>query len=389
MRTTTRACCTVELQHVKLTPCPSCFSLTKMAALVALAAATSVACAGAREVTVSNLALPVDTSGDLLRTGELSVLRVNETWYLYMNDWGGCPGVDCCPSEHGCASCCFNPPSSKYPDACVYTANHSVVVYSTTDFQSWTYGGVALPMSGRRAGVEFRPQVVLNNAGQYVMWYEDRWSGGKSNPGYAVAVSPTPAGPFLTLSDSVATAGAGRIGDYDVFVDPADGACYHVRTGITVVKLTPNCTSGTGEVAELPNGGVEGPAMFTRNGVYYILVGVGCCACKGGSNVVVYMAPSPMGPYTYGGDVGSNTTAPFDAHSPYNYVTRAQGSKVIPVPAADGSVQYVWIGNQWTTSTLPGAPRDHDLLYWTVLGFNATGHVQQIVRADTTTISLP
>ena len=43
----------------------------------------------------------------------------------------------------------------------------------------------------------------------------------------------------------------------------------------------------TGASVDIPNGGVEGPSMFKRNGIYYILVGVGCCACRGGSNVVV------------------------------------------------------------------------------------------------------
>ena len=52
------------------------------------------------------------------------------------------------------------------------------------------------------------------------MWYEDRWSSGGSNPGYAIATSPTPQGPFTTVADTVRMApGGGRIGDYDVFVD--------------------------------------------------------------------------------------------------------------------------------------------------------------------------
>ena len=142
--------------------------------------------------------------------------------------------------------------------------------------------------------------------------------------------------------------------------------------------------------------------------------------------------------------MGSNTTSnhAFNAHSPWNYVTRAQaralhllpgcprnllllyyaqGSKVIPVVAADETVQYLWIGNQWVSSSQPGGggsnavltrtilygetshcslfravgctgtgnPRNHDLLFWAVLQFNASGAVQEMAWADTTTLSLP
>ena len=179
------------------------------------------------------------------------------------------------------------------------------------------------------------------------------------------------------------------VGDYDVFVDDDDArTAYHVRTGLSIAKLAPDYRSATGEVYNLPNGGVEGPAMFKRDGVYYLLVGVGCCACIGGSDIIVYTAPAALGPYTAQGDVGRNVSQAFDAHSPLNYATHAQGSKVFTVPAADGSLQYVWLGNQWVTSDLPGRPRNHDLLYWTVLQFNATGGVQQVTWADNTTLSL-
>ena len=392
-----------------------------VAAAAALVLAASVV--SARTVTLSNTALPTDSSGNLLLTGESSVLFAQGQWYVYMNVWGGCAGVDCCDSPDGCAACCFNPPSKRWPDPCVYQFNHTVVAYQTADFETFNFLGEALPTSARMPGIEFRPQVVFNNAtGKYVMWYENRHPG---ETGYAVATSFQPGGPFTTVIQNVNMApGGGRIGDYDVrcvegasdpgastcaadltprlpclpnsptlsqiFVDD-DGEAYHVRTGITIERLNASYTGTSGQAVNIPNSGVEGPSMFKRNGIYYVLVGVGCCACIGGSNVVVYTATAPLGPYTLQGDVGSNSTAGhvFDKTSPYNYVTRAQGSKVVPVPAADGSIQYLWIGNQWVTATQPGHPRDHDLLYFTVLDFDDKGVIQQIVRSDTTTLSLP
>ena len=103
----------------------------------------------------------------------------------------------------------------------------------------------------------------------------------------------------------------------------------------------------------------------------------------------MYTAPSPLGPWALQGDVGSNSTDGhvFDAHSPWNYVTRAQGSKVVPVVGADGELQFLWLGNAWVSSK--SGARNADLLYWTVLQFDAAGKIQQIVREDAATLSLP
>ena len=32
----------------------------------------------------------------------------NGSYYFYFNNWGSCPGVDCCADKAGCATCCFN-----------------------------------------------------------------------------------------------------------------------------------------------------------------------------------------------------------------------------------------------------------------------------------------
>ena len=136
-----------------------------------------------------------------------------------------------------------------------------------------------LPATARRAGIEFRPQVIWNAAtATAVMWYEDRWSSG-TNRGYAVATAPSPAGPYTTVVESTTTHGAGRVGDYDLFVD-TDGSAYHVRTGVVVERLNASYTGTTGAFAAFNNGGVEGPSMFVRRGTYYITLGVGCCALR-------------------------------------------------------------------------------------------------------------
>ncbi|EDQ88893.1 uncharacterized protein MONBRDRAFT_26063 [Monosiga brevicollis MX1] len=350
-----------------------------------------------RAVNVSNTALPRDQLGQRLLTGEADVLEHEGTYYFYFNNWGGCPGVDCCATGN-CATCCFT--ARPYTDPCVYTANHTVVVYATQDFANFTYLGVALPTSARpEPRIEFRPHVVYNaRDARFVMWYESRIIGGASM--YAVAVSETPQGPFTTLTENVAMAGSGRIGDYDIFVDD-DGIAYHVRTGFVVEQLTANYTASTGNFTTFSTPqAAEAPIMFKRQGTYYMIAGTGCCACRGGSTIYLFAASHPLSTYTYLGDFGSNTTHAFDPASPWNYVTRSQPTAVFRVPsptraASMGSEtlshddQYIFLGNQWVTAAEPGHPRNHDLLYWSQLSFTANNSIEHLQWQDAATIHLP
>ena len=129
--------------------------------------------------------------------------------------------------------------------------------------------------------------------------------------------------------------------------------------------------------------------MFKQNGTYYITAGTGCCACIGGSSIYVLTAPSPAGPWTYRGDVGSNPK-PFDPHSPDNYVTKAQGSAVLQVGGSGPGGQTLWLGNQWNSglSQSPPGPRHHDLLYWALLEFDDDGSIRQLERRSNVTVTL-
>ncbi len=366
-------------------PTTQCFLLILGAWTILSCGSSTDRSAMGRTVTLSNLSLPKDMAGNELITGEASVLAWDGAYYAYFNDWGSCPGVNCCSSLLGCADCCFAPPSSQYPDTCVYADGHTVVAYRTSDFQSWEPKGVVLPLANRKAGIVFRPRVVYQPSSRtFLMWYEDRWEG---QTGYAIAESATPEGPFTTIADSVNLHGSGRIGDFYLFVDD-DGTGYHVRTGIVIEKLTRDLTAGTGDYSTLSLPSVEAPLMFKRGGLYYLLAGIDCCACAGGSNILVYTADHPLGPFTFQSDVGSNPSHS-NAHVPDQYVTGAQGSEVIRVPAADGSLQFVWLGNQWVTAGEPGHPRDHDLLYWSVLQFDSDGRIEHLVAQDAVTLRLP
>ena len=348
--------------------------------------------ATASPTVLSNTDLPTDTRGKAILTGETSILTFQAAHYFYVNDWGGCADVDCCQSPGGCASCCYVPPSAKYPDPCVFAFNHSVHVYRTKDLKTWYHLGVALGPRTRPEGIEFRPHVVFNEATQlFVMWYEDRPQAIRSS-GYTIAVSKGPEGPFHTEATKVAVAGVP--GDFDILVDD-DGTAWHVQTttndpsaanGFTVTALNTEYTApatprrASSFVAPRP---AEGPIFFKRSGSYYILGGTTCCACRGGSSIYVFRADSPLGPWRFVNDVGSNPRppgTPFDIHNPNSFVTKAQASAVLDV----GNNQWLWLGNQWVTSER----RNADLLYWTLLAFDENGDVLQVEHADNATVYL-
>lgn len=320
-----------------------------------------------RTVNLSNIKLPHDQNDERIITGEASALFHDGTYFFYFNNWGSCPGVDCCNSSGGCASCCFDhPPYPIQPCSNPYGQNHSVQVYSTKDFVNWTNLGVALPISQRQAGVEFRPCVVYNKlTRRFLLWYEDRGAG---EMGYAVAQSEKPEGPFHTTHVNVSMPGAGKIGDFNIFIDD-DGKAYHIRTGFDLVLLNADYTGPAKYVTKLTTPErSEAPVMFKRGGFYYVLAGTDCCACIGGSSIFVLASSSVSGPYKYMGDVGSVPGHIFDPFSPSNYVTKAQASTIFKV----GEDNYIWLGNQWNSglSTSPPGPRNHDLLYWAKLEFD-------------------
>jgi hypothetical protein len=251
--------------------------MLSLAAGLLMIALCGLASAAARTATLSNEALPLDQHGHEIITGEASALVHGGKVYFYFNDWGSCPGVDCCDSAAGCASCCFDkPPHPMLACSNPYGTNHTIRAYETSDLMQWTDLGIALPLSARHAGIEFRPCVVYNQATQkFVMWYEDRYDG---SSGYNVAVATTPAGPFTTVHTSVVMPGRGRTGDFSIFVDD-DGRAYHVRTGFDIVLLDADYVAPAAHVSSFTTPRAsEGPAMFKRNGTYYVTAGTGCCA---------------------------------------------------------------------------------------------------------------
>ena len=127
----------------------------------------------------------LDGAADVLHfTGDAAIAKPG--YYLYFNNWGTCPGVNCCDSPAGCATCCFDKPPHPYLPGCgdltngsdPYGSYHTVQAYYTADFTTFTNLGMALELAVRKPGTEFRPHVVCNpKTKKFLMWFEDRGSG--------------------------------------------------------------------------------------------------------------------------------------------------------------------------------------------------------------------
>lgn len=272
-----------------------------------------------------------------------------------------------------------------------------VHAYRTSNFETWEDLGVVLKYEYGR-GILFRPHVVYSRATRrFVMWFEDRSCEARHCGSYYTATSAHPEGPFGNAK-AVKLPGRGSVGDFDVFVDD-DGTGYHVRTGFDIVKLTPDLTAPDELVAHgitAPRAS-EAPILFRRKQTYYLLVGTGCCACLGGSNLYVFASQAGVaGPWTLQGDVGAaKPEAEWDPHKPDNFVSRAQGSAVFAVdgPGCEAAnASFVFVGNVWNSglASAPPGPRNHDLLFWAVLGFDdeSGGKVRQLTWQEVVTIEM-
>lgn len=206
--------------------------------------------------------------------------------------------------------------------------------YSSTDLYNWYNEGIALPVSEdenseiAKGCILERPKVIFNpETGKFVMWFHlERKGEGYSTARSAVAVSENPTGPFnfkhsvrpnaghwpvnatedLKDPESIAAAqardadfigektylhehynllgshfeGGQMARDMNLFVDD-DGKAYHVFASehngtLHIAELTEDFTAHTGKFIRLFHTRfMEAPALFKRNGNYYLLAS-GC-----------------------------------------------------------------------------------------------------------------
>lgn len=275
-----------------------------------------------------------DTSGNPVHAHGGGVLKVGSYYY-----WFG---------EHRNADNTF-----RYVDA-----------YRSSDLKNWEFRNHVLteasdPELGA-ANIE-RPKVMYNaSTGKFVLWMHKENGTDYSQARAAVAVSDTVDGDY-TWKGSFRPLGQHMSRDITVFVD-TDGAGYMISAArenydLQIYRLTADYTGIASLVANpWPGGHREAPALFKRNGVYFMLTSG---ATGWNPNQQQYAtATSIAGPWSAMKNVGDSTT--------YG----SQTAFVLPVQGTSGT-SYLYLGDRWGNSF--GGTVNDSRYVWLPLAFsNAT-----------------
>ncbi|MFG2955286.1 RICIN domain-containing protein [Streptomyces sp. NPDC048291] len=281
-----------------------------LAVIGALAAAGPAAAASQ---TVTNGTQFTDTSGNVVHAHGGGVIKVGSYYYWFGEDRN---------SDN----------TFKYVDA-----------YRSTDLKTWEFRNHVLTQSSASelstAYIE-RPKVIYNaSTGKFVMWMHKENGVDYSEAKAAVAVSDTVDGNY-TYQGSFQPLGQYMSRDITTFVD-TDGTAYMVSAAnenydLQIYKLTSDYTAIDSLVANPWAGGHrEAPALFKRNGVYFMLTSG---ATGWSANQQEYAtATSLAGPWTSWSNVGDSTA--------YN----SQTAYVLPVSGTSGT-SYLYMGDRWGNS---------------------------------------
>lgn len=286
--------------------------------------------AQAAAVTVTNGSQFTDTSGALVHAHGGGMLKVGAYYY-----WFG---------ENRNADDTFR----------------AVSAYRSTDLKTWEFRGDVLTQSSAaelgRAKIE-RPKVIYNSStGQYVMWMHKENGDDYAEARAAVATSSTVDGGY-TYRGSFRPLGAHMSRDITLFKDD-DGTAYMASAArenadMNVYRLTADYTGVAALVRTLwPGSYREAPAMFKRNGVYFLLTS-GATGWQ--PNQQKYAtATSVTGTWSALANVGDSTG--FGSQTAY----------VLPVQGAQAT-SYLYLGDRWAGAW--NRPVNESRYVWLPLGF--------------------
>ncbi|MFD5775054.1 RICIN domain-containing protein [Streptomyces fungicidicus] len=219
----------------------------------------------------------------------------------------------------------------------------SVDAYRSTDLKNWEFRNHVLTEDSHpelaTANIE-RPKVMYNaSTGRFVMWMHKENGSDYGEARAAVAVSATVDGDY-TWRGSFRPLGQHMSRDITVFTD-TDGAGYMVSAArenydLHIYRLTADYTGVASLVANpWPGGHREAPALFKRDGVYFMLTSG---ATGWSPNQQRYAtATSLSGPWSAMRDVGDSTA--------YG----SQTAYVLPVQGTSGTA-YLYLGDRWGNS---------------------------------------
>ncbi|MBO3751256.1 family 43 glycosylhydrolase [Streptosporangiaceae bacterium NEAU-GS5] len=198
-------------------------------------------------------------------------------------------------------------------------------VWSSADMVNWTDHGSPLNLASFSwaSSNAWAGQAIFRNGKFY--WYVPMTNRATGRMAIGVAVSTSPTGPF---SDALGhpLVETGEI-DPTVFIDDNGQAyLYWGNPHLWYVKLNADMISYSGSAAQIPlttagfgtrSGDAnrptlfeEGPWVYKRNGLYYIVFAAKCC-----SEFIAYSTgTSPTGPWTYRGTIMPTQGGSFTNH---------------------------------------------------------------------------
>lgn len=279
-----------------------------------------------------------------------------------------------------------------------FTTEKGVEVYSSADLINWTDCGVALAVSDEpgspieRGCIMERPKVMKSKEGKYVMLFHLELKG----RGYEAALtgfaeSNTPTGPFrfvramrpnpgvwpadftqsdidqaLSLNeqnypqswtpewkDAVKKGlylkrdlpGGQMSRDMTIFTDD-DGTAYHIYAAednltLNLAELTPDLLGYTGHYIRIaPCGQNEAPAMFKRNGQYWLITS-GCTGWEP-NEARMFKADSVWGPW-------QQLPTPFTGDGA-DKSFRSQGCFIFKIEGTDDA--FIFMADRWNPRNL-------------------------------------
>ncbi|MEJ3747639.1 RICIN domain-containing protein [Actinomycetes bacterium KLBMP 9797] len=214
-----------------------------------------------------------------------------------------------------------------------------VSVYRSTDLRNWEFRNNVLTQSSAGelnvANIE-RPKVIYNaGTGQYVLWMH--WENGVDygQARVAVATSSTVDGAY-TYRGSFRPLGFDSR-DMTVFRDD-DGTAYlisstRVNADLNIYRLTPDYLGVASLVHTLwPGNYREAPAMFKRNGVYFLV-----------TSGATGWSPN-QARYATASSIAGSWTSPTTFGDGITY--GSQSAYVIPVQGSS-TTSYLYLGDRW------------------------------------------
>ncbi|MFD5315378.1 glycoside hydrolase family 43 protein [Streptomyces sp. NPDC127098] len=198
-------------------------------------------------------------------------------------------------------------------------------VFSSSDMVNWTDHGSPLSLAtfSWASSDAWAGHVVARNNQFY--WYVPVTNRATGRMAIGVAVSDSPTGPFRDALGRPLVEN-GEI-DPAVFIDD-DGQAYLYwgNPNLWYVRLNPDMVSFTGGPTQIPlttagfgrrDGNPsrptlyeEGPWVYKRNGLYYMVFAANCCS----ESIAYSTAPGPTGPWTFRGTIMPTQGSSFTNH---------------------------------------------------------------------------